>query len=231
MASFTSLVSQVLMKIPVEKREQERKNVELLVGSSIETLSKIAKWNWRENYEDVSLTAGTATYNLNETADFLSGKQGFFVDSSGNPSKHRLVVIDEDTFNQMYVDYKGEDTSETPATPEYIVMLTRRSQTGGLKVRFFPVPSANLTARVYYMEKPALGDAVHMIESMILYETYSKMPIEWVGDPSYWASQSLTLQKRLAPLDRRASTGKRTIEQDVRVAKTLRSINAGGSRR
>lgn len=231
MASFTAIVNQVLMKVPVDKRPLEKANVELLVTSSIETLSKIVKWDWKENYQDVTITSGTATYDLNDTVDFISGKQGFFVDSSGNPTKNRLVVIDEDTFNQMYVAYVADDDSETAAIPKYIVALTRVSNTGAIRFRLFPTPSQSLIARVFYFEKPALGHAAHMIESMILYETYSKMPIEWVGDPTYWASQSLSMQSKLMPMEKKSSTGAPVVGQDLRFVNALKKINSGGASR
>ena len=231
MASFTELVDQAIMKVPIDKRAQERSGVENLVLGAIEATASISKWEWRETYEDVSLVLGTTTYSLPTDCDFISRKQGFFVDSSGNPTKNRLIVIDEDTYNQKYIDDVGTEGTQVAANPLYIVTLTQRSSTGAIQFRAYPAPDTSYTARVYYFTKPNDSDAAKMISSLILYNVYSNMPIEWVGDPTYWDRRFDKLLAQLKPMDTKSSAGKPVLTQDIRVARTMARIRSGGARR
>ena len=231
MASFTELVEQALMKVPIKMRVQEAAGVKQLVLGAIEATSSIHKWEWREKYDDEALVSGTTTYSLPVDCDFISGKQGFLVDSSGNPTKNRLVVLDEDTFNQKYISDVADDSSEVAATPGYIVALTARSTTGAIQFRAYPVPNASLIARVYYFATPSASDASHMIQSLILAHVYSGMPMEWVGDPSYWDRRFEKLLAQLKPTDKKSTRGKPVLTQDIRVARSMATIKNGGNSR
>lgn len=205
MASMTDIKQRVMLAIPVEKRAEEERGVELGILSAIEELSSIHRWNFRETYTDISLTANTSTYNMPTDCDMISGADGVLVDANENPTKNRLIMMTEFQFNQDYISRHGDDTTEDTATPEYYIPLIGLSSEGSIRVRFYPAPDTTYTARMYFYRKPTSNDMNRLIGSLVEHKVLSCFA-RYLGDNG--AHQQFmfykTLLAELKPQDRKA---------------------------
>lgn len=228
MASFTDLVDQSMALVPLSERMANRVWITNHVKASIEMISSIYEWEWRERTIDKAITSAAHTYSMPSDCDFISSKQGVFL-SSGNPTKNRIVVLDEFAWNQKYIDDIGGG-SEVATTPVYIVPMVDRDSKGNIQIRFYPKPNADYTARIYYFMKPSDADAVNMIADLVLARVYQAFG-HWGVDTSQYIYQYNQLMRDLKPMDVKATTETPLFRQNLRIIAHNKSIADKGSRK
>lgn len=216
------MVTQSLSRIPVAARQVNKSSVEDLVRTAIDEISSTYNWDWREVSTSLSLTDGTATYSMPADCDMISGREGVFLDSNSNPTKGRIVYMDEYTFNQRFVETNTDGSSESESTPEYFVPLVDRDSQGSIQVRFYPCPDASYTAKMYYYTEPSQNDVEHQLSSMVRNLVYSMMPQEWVGDPTYYAQMYYNLVSQMKPQERKSESSAPLFTPDERTVLTNR---------
>jgi hypothetical protein len=206
MASFSNLKQRVMLAIPPDQRPLEEKGVESAIKSSIEAISSIYRWSWRERSTAISLTVGTETYSMPKQCDMISGKDGIFLDSNSNPTGGRIVMMTEYMFNQRYIETNTEDATETTGRPEYYVPLVDLDNLGCIQLRFFPSPDKNRTAKMYFYEAANDNDLANQCASLVYHSVMADMG-RFIGDlTNNHFYQYKDLLKELKPQDIRAAS-------------------------
>jgi hypothetical protein len=217
MASFTSLITQISGKIPTKERKGYDAQVRAWVEASILKVSKLAKWDWRKQIYEFSITTSDHTYDMPPDCDMISADNGVLLDINGNPTKNVLVFMPENRFNEKYIRDQGD--TETASTPEFFIALTQVSGIGSIKVRTYPISDTAYTGRLYYYTNPSTGDAAYMLDDLILTDVYSKMPEKFVERPIDWARRHEYLVTQLKPMERKTSATAPLLTQDVQQRK------------
>lgn len=223
MASFASLKTQILGKIPHDVRNQYASIVEEWLTGSIEKISKLWMWDWRKNLSDISVNTTDVIYSMPADCDIISADNGVLLDASSLPTKNRLVHLPEDAFNQLYIDEQGD--AETATVPRYFVPLTKLDSMGRTRIRIYPKSDTSRTARIYYYTEPSPNDAANMIEDLILYDVYSKMPASIEPEATTWAMRYRQLVQELKPYDEKSAASEPLFTQDVQMRKFF--VNLG----
>ena len=206
MASFSNLKQRVMLAIPPKQRDLEEKGVDSAIKSSIEAISSIYRWSWRERSTTIDLTVGTAIYDMPSQCDMISGKDGVFLDSNSNPTETRLVMMTEYDFNQEYIRINVEDAAENSGLPSYYVPLVDLSSIGSIRVRFFPTTDESRTVKMYFYEVPADNDLANQCANLVYHDVMANMG-RFIGDlTSQHFYQYKDLLKELKPQDIKATS-------------------------
>jgi len=229
MASFESLKKQILGKVPFDQRNQYTAIIEEWVESSITKISKLWPWDWRKTYDDISINTTDVIYNMAGDCDMISADSGVLLDSNSNPTKNRVVFLPEDAFNQLYMDEQGD--TEVPAVPRYFVPLAKPSNTGNTRIRVYPKSDSSRTLRIYYYTKPTANDAANMIEDLILYDVYSKLPASIEPEATTWALRYRQLAEELKPMEKQSASTVPLWTQDVQTRKAFTNLANRQSRK
>ena len=217
MASFTSLITQINGKIPTKLRKEYDSIVREWVESSILKVSKLAKWDWRKQVYEFSITTSTHTYDMPPDCDMISADNGVLLDANGNPTKNPLIFMSENKFNEKYI--RGQGDTEIASTPQFFIALTGVSSVGSIKIRIYPISNATYTGRLYYYTEPSVNDAAYMLDDLILTDVYSKMPKEFEENPIQWAQRHEYLVTKLRPMERKTVATAPLLTQDVKQRK------------